>query len=141
MGSEALSTHAAGAQHDGATARLSVQADGRDHVLVHAVGPAVGLDFVANLDSRIDGNWRGAGEDGPVSEEHRCGTVIPVIRVARVDQGLARGRGRSQGRFVHAVTVVTLDCTRRVCPQMPDPVLVPRTERHLGAATGGDDGE
>ena len=112
MGSEALSTHAARAQHNGATARPSVQANGRDHGLVQAVGPAVGLDLVADLDSRIDCDWRGAGQDGPVSEEHRCGTLVPVIRVARVDQGLARGYGRSEGGVVHAVTLVTTGSAR-----------------------------
>ena len=96
MSSEAFSTYAAGTQHDGATARPSVEADGRDHELAQAVGSAVRLDFVADLHRRIDGVWCGAGEDGPVSEQHRCGSVFPIAGKSLVDQGCARGHCRGQ---------------------------------------------
>ena len=86
-----------------------MQADGRDDSLVQAVGPAVGLDLVANLNGSIHGIRRRTGEDGPVRKQHRCGTVVPVSGKARVDQVLARGHGRSQGSFIHTATVAVRD--------------------------------
>ena len=88
---------------------LSMQADGRDDSLVQAVGPAVGLDLVANLNGSIHGIRRRTGEDGPIRKQHRCGTVVPVSGNARVDQVLARGHGRSQGSFIHTATVAVRD--------------------------------
>lgn len=67
VGGEALAAHPARAQDDRATIRKSMQTNGRDHGLVQAVGSAVGLDFVADLNRGIDSHWRGASEDCPVS--------------------------------------------------------------------------
>ena len=95
MDSQTLPAHAAGTQNDGAAARLPVQADGRDDSLIQAIGPAVGLDLVAYLDRSIHRIRRGTGEDGPIFEQHRRGTVIPVIGKARIDQVLACGHRRN----------------------------------------------
>ena len=113
--SQTLSAHAAGTQNDGAAAQLPMQADGRDDPLIQTVSPAVGLDLVAYLDRSVHGIRRGTGEDGPISEQHRCGTVILVIGKARVDQVIARSHGRSQGSLIHTATVAGAPSTLWDC--------------------------
>jgi hypothetical protein len=101
MDREALPTDAAGAEHDGATARFPVKADGSDDGLVESIRPAVGLDLMADLNSGIDGMRCSASENGPIGQEHRRAAVVAVVGVPSFDEGLAGGGGVGESGLFH----------------------------------------
>ena len=98
---EALSAHAARAQHNHLPARLAMKAHRCHHLAVKPIRAAVRFDLMAHLDGGVYGARRRSRQNAAVVKQH-CGRAVMVVAgEARINEFPAGRDGGVEICFLH----------------------------------------